>query len=58
MSDSEKKTYLELNSKIDNFLEQKAILLETLSTTITLTYKIIVLKNKINIKLMVKQNAC
>lgn len=38
-------------------MERKTMLLETLRKIITITCSIIVIKNKINIKLVVKQNA-
>lgn len=55
VDNSEKLHLSELKSKIDNFIQQKTALFETIRNVFALTWDMIVLKKKFNVKFLVKQ---
>lgn len=55
VDNSEKLNLSEINSKIDNFIQQKTALIEIIRNLFALTWDMIVLKKKFNFEFLVKK---
>lgn len=55
MNNNEKQNVSQLNSKIDNFLEQKNELIQILENITTLLHNYVIYKNELDVEFMVKR---